>query len=197
MAGDERKLVSAVVVDLAGFTALSERLSPEDVASVLEGYFTYAVEAIFEEGGTLDKFIGDCVMAFFGAPVPQEDHAERAIRAAVKILDALDAWNAGREASAEPNLAMRIAINSGKVVVGDVGSNRRVDYTVLGNAVNVAARLEAYVGEAGEITIGEATRKLLGDAYPVESLGKHQLKGLEKQIEAFRVVREKLREPAH
>ena len=189
--------VTVLFADLAGFTALSERLSPEDVASVLEGYFTYAVEAIFEEGGTLDKFIGDCVMAFFGAPVPQEDHAERAIRAAVKILDALDAWNAGREASAEPNLAMRIAINSGKVVVGDVGSNRRVDYTVLGNAVNVAARLEAYVGEAGEITIGEATRKLLGDAYPVESLGKHQLKGLEKQIEAFRVVREKLREPAH
>jgi adenylate cyclase len=188
--------VTVLFADLAGFTALSERLSPEEVASVLEGYFTYAVEAIFEEGGTLDKFIGDCVMAFFGAPVPQPDHAQRAIRAAIKILDALDIWNAGRKASNEPNLSMRIAINSGAVVVGDVGSNRRVDYTVLGNPVNVAARLEAYVGEAGEITIGESTRNLLGDAFPVESLGKHQLKGLEKQIEAFRVAREKLREPA-
>jgi len=183
--------VTVLFADLAGFTALSEKLSPEEIASVLEGYFTYAVEAIFEEGGTLDKFIGDCVMAFFGAPVPQKDHAQRAVRAAVKILNSLDDWNAGRKDSNEPSLSMRIAINSGAVVVGDVGSNRRVDYTVLGNPVNVAARLEAYVGEASEITIGEETKRLLGDKVPTESLGKFQLKGLEKKIEAFRVIREK------
>jgi len=182
--------VTVIFADLSGFTALSERLSPEEVSSILEGYFTHAVEAIFEEGGTLDKFIGDCVMAFFGAPVPQKDHAARAVRAALKILRALDGWNSDRTTAGEPALSMRIAINSGRVVVGDVGSNRRVDYTVLGNAVNVAARLEAYVGEAGEITIGAETNRLLAGEIPTEPLGSFQLKGLQTKVEAFRVVRE-------
>jgi adenylate cyclase len=182
--------VTVLFADLAGFTALSERLSPEEVSSILEGYFTHAVEAIFEEGGTLDKFIGDCVMAFFGAPVAQADHAQRAVRAALKILEEQDKWNADRKEAGEPTLSMRIAINSGPVVVGDVGSNRRVDYTVLGNTVNVAARLEGYVGDADEITIGGETRRLLGEAFAVEPLGEFQLKGLQKKIEAFRVLRE-------
>jgi adenylate cyclase len=182
--------VTVLFADLSGFTALSERLSPEEVSSILEGYFTHAVEAIFEEGGTLDKFIGDCVMAFFGAPVAQSDHAARAVRAAIKILHALDGWNSDRTTAGEPALSMRIAINSGRVVVGDVGSNRRVDYTVLGNAVNVAARLEAYVGEAGEITIGSETNRLLGGEIATEPLGTFQLKGLQNKIEAFRVLRE-------
>lgn len=183
--------VTVLFADLAGFTALSERLSPEEVSAILEGYFTHAVEAIFEEGGTLDKFIGDCVMAFFGAPVAQPDHAKRAVRAAIKILRELDAWNEARVAKDQPTLSMRIAINTGPVVVGDVGSNKRVDYTVLGNAVNVAARLEAYVGDATEITIGAETNRQLEGAFPTESLGEFQLKGLKKKIEAFRVIREK------
>jgi len=187
--GVKQAEVTVLFADLAGFTALSEKLSPEEVSSILEGYFTHAVEAIFEEGGTLDKFIGDCVMAFFGAPVAQPDHAQRAVRAALKILAALDTWNADREAGHEPALSMRIAINSGPVVVGDVGSNRRVDYTVLGNTVNVAARIEAYVGEAGEITIAGETNRLLEGKIPTEPLGSFQLKGLETKIEAFRVVR--------
>ena len=181
--------VTVLFADLAGFTALSEKLSPEEVSSILEGYFTHAVEAIFEEGGTLDKFIGDCVMAFFGAPVPQADHAQRAVRAALKILAELDKWNADRSQTGEPALSMRIAINTGPVVVGDVGSNRRVDYTVLGNTVNVAARLEGYVGGAGEITIGRETNRQLEGAIPTESLGTFQLKGLETKVEAFRVLR--------
>jgi adenylate cyclase len=181
--------VTVLFADLAGFTALSEKLGPEEVSSILEGYFTHAVDAIFEEGGTLDKFIGDCVMAFFGAPVAQADHAQRAVRAALKILREQDKWNADRAAAGEPTLEMRIAINSGPVVVGDVGSNRRVDYTVLGNTVNVAARLEGYVGEADEVTIGGETRRLLGDEFPTESLGEFQLKGLQKKIQAFRVLR--------
>jgi len=183
--------VTVLFADLAGFTALSEKLGPEEVSSILEGYFTHAVEAIFEEGGTLDKFIGDCVMAFFGAPVAQADHAQRAVRAALKILREQDKWNADRAAAGEPTLEMRIAINSGPVVVGDVGSNRRVDYTVLGNTVNVAARLEGYVGEADEVTIGGETRRLLGEEFPTEPLGEFQLKGLQKKIQAFRVLREK------
>ncbi|KAB2964128.1 MAG: FHA domain-containing protein [Thermoanaerobaculia bacterium] len=185
------KLVDATVLfaDLAGFTALSEKLEPAEVAEMLEGFFTPAVEAIFREGGTLDKFIGDCVMAFFGAPVAQADHAPRAVRAALAILDAQETWNAERAARGQPTLDVRIAINSGPVVVGDVGSRKRVDYTVLGNTVNVAARLEAYVGEAGQVTIGGETHRQLGGALPTEPLGEFQLKGLEQRVTAHRVLR--------
>jgi adenylate cyclase len=182
---------TVLFADLAGFTALSEKLAPAEVAEMLEGFFTPAVEAIFEEGGTLDKFIGDCVMAFFGAPVPQTDHAQRAVRAALRILIAQKSWNESRAARGLPTLDVRIAVNSGPVVVGDVGSRKRVDYTVLGNTVNVAARLEAYVGEAGEITIGGETQGLLGGSIPTEALGEFQLKGLERKVAAFRVLAEK------
>ncbi len=185
------KLAQATVMfaDLAGFTPVSEKASPQEVAEMLESYFTHAVEAIFSAGGTLDKFIGDCVMAFFGAPVPQADHARRAVQAAIQIQEAQDALNRERAAQGLPTLLVRIAIQSGPVMVGDVGSRKRVDYTVLGNTVNVAARLESSVAEPGEITLGGETHRLLAGAYPTEPLGEFQLKGLEQRVHAFRVLR--------
>ncbi len=185
------KLAEATVMfaDLAGFTPVSEKASPQEVAEMLEAYFTHAVEAIFAAGGTLDKFIGDCVMAFFGAPVPQADHARRAVQAALQIQAAQEALNRERAAKGLPTLDVRIAIQSGPVMVGDVGSRKRVDYTVLGNTVNVAARLESGVAEPGEITVGGETHRLLAGAYPTEALGEFQLKGLEQRVHAFRVLR--------
>lgn len=185
------KLAEATVMfaDLAGFTPVSEKASPQEVAEMLESYFTHAVEAIFAAGGTLDKFIGDCVMAFFGAPVAQSDHAQRAVQAALQIQAAQEALNRERAARGLPTLDVRIAIQSGPVMVGDVGSRKRVDYTVLGNTVNVAARLESSVAEPGEITIGGETHRLLGGAFPSEPLGEFQLKGLEQRVQAFRVLR--------
>ncbi|MCH9647403.1 MAG: GAF domain-containing protein [Deltaproteobacteria bacterium] len=185
------KVVEATVLfaDMVGFTAYAERLAPEEVAGLLESYFTYAVDAIFSAGGTLDKFIGDCVMAFFGAPIAQEDHAVRAVRASVSLLDSLDGWNRERESRGLPTLASRIAVNSGPVVVGDIGSNRRVDYTVLGNTVNVAARLEQSVAQPGEVVIGPETHRLLDGELETESLGDVRLKGLQETVEAYRVLR--------
>ena len=119
---------TVLVADVVGFTALSEK-SPAEVAEVLEGFFNCSVDAIFREGGTLDKFIGDCVMAFFGAPIPQADHAQRGVRAAIEIQNSLDDWNAQRAAQGKAGVRTRIALNSGPVVVGDVGSAKRVDYT--------------------------------------------------------------------
>jgi adenylate cyclase len=174
--------------DLVGFTAFSETSPPEAVADLLGTYFTHSVEAIFEAGGTLDKFIGDCVMAFFGAPMAQPDHALRGVQAAIKIQQALRAWNADRRARRLPVVEARIALNSGPVVVGDIGSNRRVDYTVLGNTVNVASRLEQSVAGPGEIVIGAETRRLLGDAIPTQPLGEFQLKNLQQKIVAYRVA---------
>src|SRR6202521_5496853 len=179
---------TVLFADLVGFTAFAEDSTPEQAAELLNGFLNLSVEAIFDAGGTLDKFIGDCVMAFFGAPMPQPDHAERAVRAAVAIQHSLQVWNADRAAQGLPGFAARVALNSGPVVVGDIGSARRVDYTVLGNTVNVAARLEALVARPGEVVLGPETYRLLAGVIPTEPLGEFQLKGLQQKIIAHRVT---------
>ena len=182
--------VTVLFADVVGFTPMAENLPPEEVAEVLEGFFTHSVEAIFANGGTLDKFIGDCVMAFFGAPMPQADHAQRAVRTAVEIQRAIKRWNDERATRGAAPLLSRIALNSGPVVVGDVGSNRRVDYTVLGNTVNVAARLEQAATGPGEIVIGGATLAELAGSdgeFHTESLGDFSLKGLVQKVPVYRV----------
>ncbi|MDY7095358.1 MAG: adenylate/guanylate cyclase domain-containing protein [Acidobacteriota bacterium] len=181
--------VTVLFADLVGFTALAERLSPEELAQLLEGFFTEAAEAVFSAGGTLDKFIGDCVMAFFGAPMEQPDHALRGVRAAQQILNAVDRWNQRRGEQGQSPLVVRVALNSGPVVVGDIGSNRRVDYTVLGNTVNVASRLEEQASGGGEIIIGPETHRLLAGQIPTESLGEMRLRGLSDPVEPYRVQR--------
>ncbi|MBW8875814.1 MAG: FHA domain-containing protein [Acidobacteria bacterium] len=193
--GDEgmQRLQSAhatvLFADLVGFTAFAENAPPEAVAESLDAFLDLSVEAIFRAGGTLDKFIGDCVMAFFGAPVAQPDHALRAVRAAIEIQEGLDLWNAGRTAEGLPGFKARVAVNSGPVVVGDIGSARRVDYTVLGNTVNVAARLEAFAAQPGDVVLGPETQRLLNGAIRTEPLGEFQLKGLQQRIHAYRVAR--------
>ncbi|HEV8629297.1 MAG TPA: adenylate/guanylate cyclase domain-containing protein [Thermoanaerobaculia bacterium] len=182
--------VTVLFADVVGFTPLAENLPPEEIADVLEGFFTHSVEAIFAHGGTLDKFIGDCVMAFFGAPMPQADHAQRAVRTAIDIQRSIKKWNDERAGRGATPLLSRIALNSGPVVVGDVGSNRRVDYTVLGNTVNVAARLEQAATGPGEIVIGGATLAELAGTdgeFRTESLGEFQLRGLVQKVPVYRV----------
>ena len=179
---------SVLFADLVGFTAFAENYPPETVAASLDAFLSLSVEAIFRAGGTLDKFIGDCVMAFFGAPVAQADHAERAVRAAIEIQQGLNAWAAEQEAQGQRGFQARVGLNSGPVVVGDIGSVRRVDYTVLGNTVNVAARLESFAAQPGEVVIGAETHRLLNGAYRTEELGDLKLKGLQQQITAYRVV---------
>ncbi|HEV8239773.1 MAG TPA: adenylate/guanylate cyclase domain-containing protein [Thermoanaerobaculia bacterium] len=182
--------VTVLFADVVGFTPMAENLPPEEVAEVLEGFFTHSVEAIFANGGTLDKFIGDCVMAFFGAPMPQPDHAQRAVRAAVEIQRGIKQWNEERASRGAAPLLSRIALNSGPVVVGDVGSDKRVDYTVLGNTVNVAARLEQAATGPGEIVIGGATLAELAGSdgeFRTESLGEFSLKGLVQKVPVYRV----------
>ncbi|HVT58296.1 MAG TPA: adenylate/guanylate cyclase domain-containing protein [Thermoanaerobaculia bacterium] len=179
---------TVLFADLVGFTAFAENSTPEHVAELLNAFLNLSVEAIFGAGGTLDKFIGDCVMAFFGAPVPQADHALRAVNAAIEIQRSLRAWSAERAAEGLPSFAARVALNSGPVVVGDIGSARRVDYTVLGNTVNVAARLEELVARPGDVVLGPETYRLIGGAIATEPLGEFQLRGLQQKITAHRVT---------
>jgi adenylate cyclase len=183
---------SILFADIVGFTARCESLPPEDVAAFLNQFFSFAADVIFKHGGTLDKFIGDAVMAFFGAPLPQDDHAERAVRSALELMQTLDEWNDEREAEGSDRIDVRIAVNSGPVVVGDIGSDSRVDYTVLGNTVNVTARLEEHVAKPGSIVIGESTQAAVAEIFPTEPLGSVQLKGLSRKINIFRVATEEI-----
>jgi adenylate cyclase len=181
--------VTVLFADLAGFTALAESAPLEQVADVLSGFCQRVADAVFAEGGTVDKFIGDCVMAFFGAPIPLPDHSLRAVRAALRIHNLMARWNRDREPAGLPALQARVGLNSGPVIVGDIGSPERSDYTVIGNTVNVAARLEQQVAEPGEIVFSEATRRQLPIEFEGEPLGEVALRGLGRGVTAFRLRR--------
>ncbi|MGZ7040381.1 MAG: adenylate/guanylate cyclase domain-containing protein, partial [Thermoanaerobaculia bacterium] len=137
--------LSIMFADISGFTTITETKKPEEVSEFLSHFFSCAVESIFAYGGTLDKFIGDAVMAFFGAPIPQEDHADRAVLAGLMLQRLITEWNDAREKNGLPEVRVRVGINSGPAVVGNVGTEKRVDYTVLGSSVNIASRLESGV----------------------------------------------------
>ncbi len=186
------KETTILFADIVGFTSRCESLPPEQVAAFLNQFFSRAAEAVFEFGGTLDKFIGDAVMAFFGAPLPQPDHAERAVRAAISMMRAVRGWNRERALDGLEPVELRVGINTGAVVVGDIGSERRLDYTVLGTPVNVAARLEETVAGAGQIVVGEETQAAVAHLFPTEHLGNVQLKGLSRRIAVYRVATEEI-----
>jgi len=175
--------VTVLFADIVGFTALSEQLKPEQVAELLNHFFEEMLKPLFAMGGTLDKFIGDCIMAFFGAPEPQSDHADRAVKVAKAMRERLEQLNQQRLLP-QP-LELRIAINSGKAVVGDVGSSQRVDYTVLGATVNLASRLEAEC-QPGDCVITEETFSRLKSQKAFTSIGTSNFKGINRPITLYR-----------
>src|SRR5437763_7247073 len=179
--------VSILFADVSGFTTVSETKEPEEVAGFLSHFFSCAVESIFAYGGTLDKFIGDAVMAFFGAPIPQEDHADRAILAGLMMQRLVGEWNAEREKSDLPPVRIRVGINSGPAVVGNVGTEKRVDYTVLGSAVNIASRLESGVAKPGQTVISQNTLERTIGTFTTESLGEVSMKGMQQKLPVFAV----------
>jgi adenylate cyclase len=178
--------ISILFADLVGFTALSERLTPTQIADLLNNLFEEMLQYIFASGGTLDKYIGDCIMAFFGAPEPQEDHAERAVKAALGMLDRLDYLNS--QHTWPERLELRIAINSGKAVAGDVGCSQRVDYTVLGATVNLASRMES-VCAPGECLISEATYRQITNREVFIPIGEGRFKGIDRPIMVYQTRR--------
>ncbi|HXG59640.1 MAG TPA: adenylate/guanylate cyclase domain-containing protein [Thermoanaerobaculia bacterium] len=180
--------VSILFADISGFTTVSETKKPEEVAEFLSHFFSCAVESIFAYGGTLDKFIGDAVMAFFGAPIPQEDHADRAILAGLMMQRLVAEWNAEREKAGLPQVRIRVGINSGPAVVGNVGTEKRVDYTVLGSSVNIASRLESGVAKPGQVVISKNTLDRTIGSFQTEELGEFALKGLQQKMPVYAVL---------
>ena len=179
--------VSILFADISGFTTVSETKKPEEVASFLSNFFSAAVDAIFAYGGTLDKFIGDAVMAFFGAPIHQDDHADRAIMAGLMLMDRVATWNAEREREGLPPVRIRIGINSGPAVVGNVGTEKRVDYTVLGSSVNIASRLESGVAKPGQLVVSKHTLDRVMGSFDSEPLGEFALKGLQQKMPVYAI----------
>jgi adenylate cyclase len=155
------------------------------------------VEAIFAFGGTLDKFIGDAVMAFFGAPIAQDDHALRAVRAGLMMQRLVEQWNQIRKGEGLAPVNIRVGVNSGPAVVGNVGTEKRVDYTVLGTSVNIASRLESGVARPGQLVISQPTLDRVGTAFQVSALGEFPLKGLQQRMPVYAVVADLAMAAAH
>jgi len=174
-----------VFCDLSSFTAFSERHPASRVANLLNAYLSRMTEVVFEHRGTVDKYIGDAVMAIFGAPFPGEDDAIRAVSCALAMRSAFNAVIAERPP--EERLRVRIGINTGPVVAGLIGSKLRLEYTALGDTVNVASRLEA-AAEPGQILIGPRTQQLVRERFLIQKRGPLALKGKAAPVEVFEVV---------
>ena len=183
----ETKDASVMFADIVGFTSMSEKMSPAAVSYLLNDYLSRMTEIIFKYDGTLDKYIGDAIMAVFGAPLDMPDHAERAIRTALEMRARLEEFNAERREG--PQLRIRIGINSGKVVAGEIGSVNKKEYTVLGDTVNTASRLESSVAKPMMVVVGENTYQGAKGFFECRSLGAMALKGKEQTVEAYEVVR--------
>lgn len=155
--GEERE-VTVLISDIRGFTPLTEKLGAAEVVELLNEYFTLLVDVVIRHEGIIDKFMGDAILCYFGAPVPLPEHRARAVQAALAMQEALGAWNVRRLAAGLPVVATGVGIASGKVIVGNIGSPQRLEYTVIGDAVNLASRL-CGKAEAGEIVVTDDVRR--------------------------------------
>jgi adenylate cyclase len=185
LAGDKMPVV-IFFSDIRGFTSMSETMSPNDIANLLTEYFTEMVEIVFDHGGTLDKFMGDAIMALWGAPLASGDDPDRAMQAAIDMMNVLAELNRKWSEQGRQQVNIGIGINFGDVFAGNVGSNQRLEYTVIGDAVNVASRLCSKAGP-GEIVISEPFYKALKKPPRVEASEPLVLKNKALPVPAYRV----------
>ena len=183
----ERREVTVLFCDVRGFTSISERLAPEEVVALLNAFYTLMIDATFKHDGTLDKFLGDGVMAVFGAPMYHRDHTRRALRAAMAMQAGIRELSGRRLAEGKPPLAIGIGINTGTAVAGSVGTEARMEYTVIGDSVNLAARLESYA-RPGQVLVAAPTYESVRRDVDARSLGFMRLRGKEDPVEVYEVL---------
>jgi len=185
----ERKDVTVLFSDIRGYTTLTEKLEAADVVSMLNEYFETMVEAVFHCEGTLDKFIGDALMAVFGAPLPLENHAWAAVKSALDMRKRLVVFNRDRLQKGQPELRIGIGLSSGEVVSGNIGSQRKMDYTVIGDGVNLSARLESITKQYGcDIVLSEHTVELCQEHIWVRELDLIRVKGKLKPVKIYELL---------
>lgn len=184
--GGERKFISVLFVDIRGFTPLSEKCEPEEIVEILNSYLELCAKSIFDNGGTLDKFIGDATMAIFNAPLPLENHALHAVKTAWAMKQGANILEKELYERFNRTVQFGIGVNTGYAVVGNIGASFRMDYTAIGDTVNTSARLEANA-KPGQILISEATYEQVKDKVEVTSLGGIKVKGKEKEIPIYQV----------
>jgi len=183
----ERKLVTVLFADVANYTAMSEKLDPEEVHQIIDGCFQILMDEVHRYEGTVDKFTGDGVMALFGAPLAHEDHAQRACYAALAIQKALETYGQKVEKDCQIPFRVRIGLNSGPVMVGIVGSDLKMDYTALGDTVNLASRMQS-MADPGTILVSGETHRLAQDFFRFHHLGKKVVRGKAAPVEAYQLL---------
>jgi adenylate cyclase len=187
--GGRETTATVLFSDVRGFTTLSEALGPQATVGLLNEYFTLMVECITAEGGMLDKFMGDAIMAAFGVPVEHDDDADRAVRASIAMLGRLEEWNTERAARGEAPVSIGIGLNTDRILSGNIGSPKRMDYTLIGDGVNVAARLESATKQyAAKILISEQTRERLTGTYHTRDVDDVIVQGKTEPVRVHEVL---------
>ncbi|MEW5988481.1 MAG: adenylate/guanylate cyclase domain-containing protein, partial [Chloroflexota bacterium] len=184
----ERRIVTILFCDIKGSTALAETLDPEEWADIMNGAFPYLIAPVYRYEGTLARLMGDAILAFFGAPIAHEDDPQRAILAGLDILEGIRPYREQLQRERGLDFDLRVGINTGLVVVGEVGSDLRVEYTAMGDAVNLAARMEQ-TAAPGTVQIAGDTHKLVAPLFEFEDLGAIEVKGKSEPVPAYRVLR--------
>lgn len=187
--GGESRNVTILFSDIRNFTSMSEQMTPTQVVGFLNEYFSEMVEAVFAEGGVLDKFIGDGMMAVFGSFEDTPDHAQRAVRAGLRMKSLLAKINGERSMKGKPPIAIGIGIHTDEVIVGNIGSAKRLQYTAIGDGVNTCSRVESLNKEFGTtILITENTYQLVKDQFECRQMPEAHLKGKSKPLQFYEVL---------
>jgi len=184
----ERKQVTVLFADVSGFTALSEQLDPEEVHRLMNRAFALMLGEVHRYEGTINQFLGDGVMALFGAPIAHEDHAQRAVHAALGMQRVLQGYGAELQRTQGIVFGVRLGLNTGLVVVASIGDNLRMDYTAVGDTTNLAARM-LNLAEPGQIVIAEDTHRAVSGYFVTQPLGAQAIKGKAEPVNAYEVVR--------
>jgi class 3 adenylate cyclase len=187
--GGQRREVTVLFSDIRSFTSITESLAPQQLTRLMQDYFSNMTDAVFATGGIVDKYVGDALLAFWGAPIEQSDQADRAVRAALEMLERLKNLQKTWTENSLPPMDIGIGINLGVATVGNFGSTKRFDYTVIGDVVNAASRLQSLNKEnRSHIIISETTRAQLTIPIQTRDLGEVTLKGKEKPLRAFEIL---------
>jgi adenylate cyclase len=187
MLSGARRDVSVIFCDMRGFTPLAERLPPEEVVAALNDFYSLMIDTTIKHDGTINKFLGDAVMAIFGAPVAYPDHCMRAVKTALAMQQGIAELSAKRVAQGKEPMAVGIGISAGEAVAGTVGTESQMEYTVIGDKVNLAARLESNA-KPGQILVSESTYSQVADKVEARCLGAISVKGKEEEVTVYEII---------